>query len=148
MSLANLSPSSKIWVYKSNRELTASEQAMIRQELDLFIPQWASHGNQLMGGAEVRENWFVVLAVDESKSMASGCSIDTSVQFMKALGKELHVDFFDRMHLLIAKEGMKVQVHFSELGSHADWEVFNPLVSTLEEFNSNWLIPVKESQFA
>ena len=148
MSLSNLSPSSKIWVYKSNRELTLTEQAFIREELDLFIPQWASHGNKLFGGAEVRENWFVILAVDETQSMASGCSIDTSVQFMKALGKELNVNFFDRMHVLIAKEGLKTQVHFSELGSHQDWELYNPLVPTLEEFNSNWLIPVNKSQFA
>lgn len=148
MSLSNLSPSSKIWIYKSNRELTASEQAFIREELDIFIPQWASHGNKLFGGAEVRENWFVVLAVDETQSMASGCSIDTSVQFMKALGKELNVDFFDRMHVLISKEDMKTQVHFSELGSHADWDVYNPLVSTLEEFNFSWLVPIKESRFA
>ncbi|MDG1333497.1 MAG: hypothetical protein P8P74_14270 [Crocinitomicaceae bacterium] len=148
MSLSNLSPSSKVWVYKSNRELTSSEQEFIRKELDIFIPQWASHGNQLFGGAEVVENWFVVLAVDETQSAASGCSIDTSVQFMKALGKELNVDFFDRMHVLIAKEDMKVQVHFSELGSHSDWDVYNPLVSNLEEFRSAWLTPIKESQFA
>lgn len=137
MSLSNLSPSSKIWVYKANRELTPSEQVLIREELDVFIPQWASHGNKLFGAAEVRENWFVVLAVDETQSMASGCSIDTSVQFMKALGKELNVDFFDRMHVLIAKEDMKVQVHFSELGSHSDWDLYNPLVANLQELNSN-----------
>ena len=148
MSLSNLSSSSKIWIYKSNRELTLSEQSFIREELDLFIPHWASHGNKLFGGAEVRENWFVVLAVDETQSTASGCSIDTSVQFMKALGKELNVDFFDRMHVLITNGEMKVHVHFSELGSHPDWELYNPLVSNLEEFNSRWLIPVKESQFA
>ena len=77
MSISNLSPTSKIWIYKSNRELTQSEQAFIREELNVFIPQWASHGNQLFGGAEIFENWFVVLAVDEEKSMASGFSIDT-----------------------------------------------------------------------
>ena len=148
MGLSNLSPASKIWVYKSNRELTSSEQALIRKELDLFIPQWASHGNQLFGGAEVVENWFVVLAVDESQSMASGCSIDTSVQFMKALGKELNVDFFDRMQVLISKGEEKEQIHFSDIGNHSDAKLYNPLVTNLSEYSSNWLIPVKESQFA
>ncbi len=148
MSISNLSPSSKVWVYKSNRELTVPEQTFILKELDIFIPQWVSHGNQLFGGAEVVENWFVVLAVDETQSMASGCSIDTSVQFMKAVGKELNVDFFDRMQVLIDNAGEKEQVHFSEIGDHKEAKIYNPLISTLAEFNSNWLIPVKESQFA
>lgn len=145
MSFSNLSSSSKVWVYKSNRELIPAEQAFIREELALFIPQWASHGNKLYGAAEVIEDWFVVLVVDETQSMASGCSIDTSVQFMKAVGKELNVDFFDRMHVLITNGDMKVQVHFSELGSHTDWEIYNTLVSNLTEFQSKWLIPVSNS---
>ncbi|PIE86592.1 MAG: ABC transporter ATPase [Bacteroidetes bacterium] len=148
MSWNNLSPSSKVWIYKANRELTASEQDFIRKELDVFIPQWAAHGNSLFGGAEVVENWFVVLVVDESQTIASGCSIDTSVQFMKALGKELNVDFFDRMHVLISDAGEKKQVHFSEIGNHPEAKIYNPLVSTLGEFTSNWLVPVNESQFA
>ncbi len=148
MTLNNLSPSSKIWIYKSNRELTASEQELIRKELDIFIPQWAAHGSSLFGGAEVLENWFVVLAVDESQTMASGCSIDTSVQFMKALGKELNVDFFDRMQVLMDLNGEKKQVHFSEIGENPDAKIYNPLVSSLGEFHSSWLIPVNESQFA
>lgn len=148
MSISNLSPTSKIWIYKSNRELTSSDQAFIREELNSFIPQWASHGNQLFGGGEIFENWFVVLAVDESQSMASGCSIDTSVQFMKAVGKELNVDFFDRMHVLISNGNEKEQIHFSDISNHPDSKIYNPLISNLADFNSNWLVPVKESQFA
>ena len=148
MGISNLSPSSKIWIYKSNRELTSSEQAFIREELNLFIPQWASHGNQLFGGAEILENWFVVLAVDETQSMASGCSIDTSVQFIKALGKELNVDFFDRMHVLIENGNGKEQIHFSDIGKYPNSKIYNPLVTNLADFKRSWLIPVKESQFA
>lgn len=147
MSISNLSPTSKIWVYKSNRELTSSDQAYIREELDTFIPQWASHGNQLFGGGEIVENWFVVLAVDESQSMASGCSIDTSVQFIKAVGKEINVDFFDRMHVLISNGDEKEQIHFSDISNYSDSKIYNPFVTNLADFNSKWLIPVKESQF-
>jgi len=148
MNLSNLSPSSKVWVYKSSRELTQSEQELIHKELDIFIPQWASHGNSLFGGGKVVDNWFVVLAVDETQTAASGCSIDTSVQFMKALGKELNVDFFNRLQVLIERDGEKQQVHFTEIGSYPEAKIYNPLVSNLEELESNWLIPVQESQFA
>lgn len=147
MELSSLSPTAKVWIYTSNRELSAPEQAFIREELSRFIPQWASHGNQLFGAAEVVENWFVVLAVDESKSMASGCSIDTSVQFIKAIGKELSIDFFNRMNVIITNNDEKRVIHFSEITNFPDWKIYNPLISTLSEYHSNWPQPISESQF-
>ena len=148
MNLSNLSPSSKVWLYKADRKLTLPEQAFIEKELEIFIPQWASHGNKLFGAGQVAHDWFIILVVDETHSSASGCSIDTSVQFVKALGKELNIDFFDRMHVLIEQEGKQEQVHFSEISKHSEAKVYNPLISTLEDYRTNWLIKVSESQFA
>ena len=141
----NLSPDSRVWVYKSSRRLTTEEQQFIQQELDTFISRWAAHGNQLFGKGAVREDWFVVLAVDEAKGAASGCSIDTSVQFMKALGEELNVNFFDRMKVLIKEGDHKSEIHFSELGNHPDAKVYHPMVRTLHALQNNWLVPVRSS---
>ena len=55
------------------------------------------------------KNRFLILAVDESQASASGCSIDSSVKFVKAMESELGTDFFNRMNLVIlnAKEELE-----------------------------------------
>lgn len=148
MYFENLSPESKVWIYKADRELTSQEVQMIESSLAEFIPQWAAHGNKLFGGARVLHDWFVVIAVDEKQQMASGCSIDTSVRFMQDLGRKLNIDFFNRLKVLIEKDGERQQVAFSELGEYADWSVYNPMITNLNDLNHNWLKVISESQFA
>ena len=41
-------------------------------------------------------NSILILAVDEARKAASGCSIDSSVHMIKHLEKELKIDFFNR----------------------------------------------------
>lgn len=146
--METLLPTSRVWIYKSNRVMTETEQSLISKELDDFIPGWASHGNQLFGAAEIVHDWFVVLVVDESKSMASGCSIDSSVQFIKMLGEKCGLDFFDRMHVLVEKDGQAKNVHFSDLSDYQDCTLYNPFVDNLADYRSNWKVKVSESSFA
>lgn len=139
---------SRVWTYKANRKLTAEDKGVIAEILNDFVPKWASHGNQLFGGWEVRHDWFVVLAVNEDQSMASGCSIDSSVQIMKSIGKAIDVDFFNRMNVLIEKEQELKEVHFSELSQFGDWKVFNPMITKLDELQNAWPQLIAESPFA
>ena len=131
-----LSDSSKVWVYTASRELSPSEIEFARKEIDIFAQNWAAHGSALTALGDVLENRFVVLAVDEASANASGCSIDTSVQFMKALGQELDIDFFNRMFFYTAE---MEKVHFSDLANSGK-EVFNTLAKNLGELRNQWLI--------
>ena len=148
MNLSNLSPDSRVWVYKADRPMSESERNSISEELNNFIPQWAAHGANLFGGAEVLNEWFVAIAVDESQVLASGCSIDSSVKFIREVGARLNINFFDRMHVLIHKDGEDQNVHFSELSNFQDWKIYDPMVETLGDYNANWLVNVSESRFA
>ena len=76
---------SRVWIYQSDRKLTADEVVQIQMNLDNFTRSWTAHNNQLKAKAEIRYNRFLVLIVDESQAGASGCSIDKSVNFMKQL---------------------------------------------------------------
>ena len=140
-------PESKVWIYASNRELTQKDQETITSELEPFISEWAAHGKGLLGKSSILENRFVVLVVDESKAMASGCSIDTSVRFMKDLGAKLNIDFFDRLKLYVEKDRHFDRVSLSELHEYGDWDVYNPMISSLKELRENWKIPVHSSPF-
>ena len=50
------------------------------------------------------------------------------------------------MLVLLKKEEEYKRIYFSELSSHLDFEMFNPLVKNLKELRTNWLIPVRESE--
>ena len=120
MSFSQFSPQSKIWVYTADREFSVKESAEINTKLQAFINEWAAHGSSLYGGAEIVENRFIVLCVDESKVSASGCSIDTSVGFIKSIGNQLNIDFFNRLNFWIVKDGELVKVAFSNLLEYQD----------------------------
>jgi hypothetical protein len=147
MLFPNLPDSSKVWIYQSQTEISEEMQVEIQQKLNLFISGWAAHGAELFGDTAILENYFVVLAVDEAKVKASGCSIDTSVHFIRSLGESFQLDFFKRMHVLIETNGIKEIVHFSELASHSESFIFDPMITTLGELRRSWKIKISESRF-
>lgn len=135
----NLPDSSRVWIYQSQTPIPQEAQTEIQIKLDEFVRQWAAHKVQLYGGSAILEDYFIVLAVDESKTMASGCSIDTSVHFIKTIEKEYNLNLFDRLNVVIEQNGEKKIVHFSEVGNYAGATFFNPMVTTLGEFREKWV---------
>jgi hypothetical protein len=138
----------RVWVYSSNRFLIAEEKTFIEQKLKNFISQWATQGKDLYADAAILHNNFITISVDESKIPSSGCSIDSSVRFMKELGKELNIDFFNRLSVLIEKDGELKRIHYNEIGEYTDWNLFNPVVNTIDELRNNWLIPIVGSVYS
>jgi len=148
----NFSENSKVWIYQSTRELTADELARITVILNNFTTGWTAHNNQLKAKAEIRYNRFIVLVVDETQAGASGCSIDKSVNLMKALEQEFNITLFDRFNIAY-RDGDTIKsvgrFEFEDLikqgGVNADTIVFNNLVPTLGDLNTKWEVPLKNS---
>lgn len=140
----NYPHSSRLWVFGANRFLSRNEEEVIRKELDSFLRGWATHGKDLYGSFDILHDNFIVIAVDEDKVPASGCSIDTLTQFIKSLEKSLGISFFDRLKILIKKDEEYKRIHFSDLTQFPDWKMFNPMVSNVKDFNEKWFIPVSE----
>lgn len=147
MLFPNFPENSKVWVYAANRFFTEHESKIIQHNVDLFTKQWAAHGSGLVATGSILHNSFIVLVADENQVKASGCSVDSSVRFIKDIGKEFEIDFFNRLHLLIEKKGEFKRIHFSELQTYSDWNLFNPLVQNLKELRENWCVQIAESQF-
>lgn len=144
---------SRVWIYQSNRTLSQSEVDRINKEAALFLASWKAHGAQLHAAIEVIYNHFVVISVDEKVALASGCSIDTSVKFMKELQESLQIDFLDRMQIAYKDESGKIQLlalpNFQKAIENGfvneQTIVFNNLVQSKEEFLSNWEVPLHKS---
>jgi len=147
MLFPNLPESSKVWIYQSQTPISAESQIEMQKKLDLFISGWAAHGDELFGTSAILEDYFVVLVVDEAKVKASGCSIDTSVHFIRQLGKTFQLDFFSRLNMLIENDNQKRIVHFSDLAEFGDSFIYDPLIKSLGEFRKSWKVKISESRF-
>lgn len=118
-----------------------------------FVSTWAAHGSALAGKGYIKYNLFLILEVDEAQAGVTGCSIDSSVRFIKGLEQSYGVNFFDRMKVsfkdatgtvrLVGREEFERLVKDSEVT--ADTMVFNNLIQQGEELLTNWEIPFKDS---
>lgn len=148
----NFDPSSRLWVYLSNRPFTDVEVSDINLALKHFCKEWTAHGSNLKAFGEVRFNRFILLMVDESQAGASGCSIDKSVHFIKAIEQEYGVTLFNRL-LFAWKKGEEIRVsELRDLQQLADSGeitgstiVFNNTITSKKELDEKWMIPLKES---
>jgi hypothetical protein len=145
MKFETLNPESRVWLYQANRALSPTEISWLQDELNQFTEQWAAHGNQLQAAGKVLNPFFIALAVDLTHENASGCSIDASVLFVKAVGTELQVDFFNRLKMWVELEdGRTQQVAFRELATYPANFVFNPLVEKLSELDAKFKVKVAD----
>ncbi len=148
----SLPPESKIWIYQSNRKFSEEEWAAIDTDLKVFVDSWAAHGTSLEASYQLQYNRFIILAVNPEVQMATGCSIDKSVEFIQGLEKKYEVDLLDKMNVtfkLGEHIAHKPLIEFKKMAKEKavseNTIVFNNLVNTIEEWNDNWEVPAGES---
>lgn len=146
MYFPQLASDSRVWVYQSNRPFSENEKVQLTEAFKVFVDSWAAHGSKLVADATIIGDYFVVLAVDEKTAMASGCSIDSSVKFIKTIGQQFNIDFFNRLKLVVQNNVEVKMISFSDLGQYEDWKIYNTLVNTINLLNTSFLIPVNESE--
>lgn len=145
--IENFSPSSRVWYYLADRSFDGTESDYIQSKLDEFVTvHWKSHGAKLDATGILLHNQLIALSVDDNSLGASGCSIDSSVKFIKDLGAELKVDFFNRMYVLISNGEETLRIHISDLANYKEWNLLNPIVSTVQDVQEKGLLSVSESE--
>ncbi|AHM61349.1 hypothetical protein D770_15475 [Flammeovirgaceae bacterium 311] len=149
---SQLPDTARIWVYAAPRAFTQEELSFINTTAPEFLNGWATHGTPLQAAFQVLEDQFLILAVDEDVQAASGCSIDSSMGYVRMLEKELNLTLTDRS-LVYFREGEKINTYpLTELkplikqGKIApQTQLINTLVATKEELEQKWLLPAAES---
>lgn len=143
---------SRVWVYQSNRLFTAAEAAAITSQIKAFVGEWTAHKLKVYADGALLYNRFIILAADEQQVGVSGCSIDSSVRFIKELGAQYGVDFFDRFHVAykvgeevrsVDRAGFEVLIASGTITP--DTFVYNNLVDNLADLRTKWKVPFKES---
>lgn len=150
--LIALEDHAKIWVYQANRDLVYDEIDELRPEIFRFVDQWTSHHNSVLGYGNIFHKRFIALFVDETMAATSGCSIDSSVAFVKSTGQKFGLDFFDRLNFTYLDGEDVRDIKNTDLGSsikegtiNEDTLFFDNLVKTKGDFLRSWIKPLKES---
>lgn len=98
MSLADVSElpdSARAWIFGADRSPGPSETGRLLDAVSRFLQSWTAHSRELRAALAWREHRFLVVALDEGRVPASGCSIDALVGRLRELGEELSLDLLD-----------------------------------------------------
>lgn len=147
-----LPDAARLWIYQSSRKLTPAEVRAITDAMQAFVNQWGAHGVRLKAAAKVVHDRFVMLAVDEEPQAASGCSIDNSVQMMKALEQQFSLGLLERTAVAFWMNDEVVVLEQHELSPklgegywNGDTLVFNNTITTNKELKTRWLVPARST---
>jgi hypothetical protein len=80
-----LPDSSRVWTFGSDRALEAEQDKLLLREVDEYLEGWKAHGAPLTVGREWRDGRFLAVAVDQSDTGATGCSIDGLFRVLQGL---------------------------------------------------------------
>ena len=146
---SRFSDDARVWVYPSNRPFEDAEVDQIKSDLASFTEEWAAHGNKLYASADVISPHFIVFVVQDDQTLPSGCSIDSSVHFVKSIQTKYNVDFFDRLHVYISSDATIQKIHISELSERdGATKIFDTLISRLGELRNDWPKALAQSNYA
>ena len=147
-----LQDTSRVWVYQSNREFSEEEVREIGSRLEDFIAKWTRHGDDLKASYNILYNHFIILAVDESFTQVSGCSIDASTHLFRSLEQSFQVELLNKLNTAF-RNGNHINVvsladfrkYVKEERIQPETTVFNNLVQTKRELETSWDVPAEKS---
>ena len=148
----DLPETARVWIYQANRLLDETQKDNLATNAATFCQQWEAHSTPLKSAFKILHDKFLVLAVDEGYNLASGCSIDSSVRFVKQAEQKLGINFFDRTQVafLIDDNVYTTRLHTikEEISAgkiEPETLTFNLQAQNVAEFQKKWLMPVQES---
>ena len=81
----NLPDASRVWVFGSDSALSEEGTTTLLKAVEEHLTEWKAHGEPLTVGSQLRDNRFLVIAVDQATAGATGCSIDGLFRVLQGL---------------------------------------------------------------
>ena len=147
-----LPPNAKVWIYQSDSNLSSKDVELIEKEVKFFLNNWSSHNKEIESSFEIRYNRFLIIGLNENINLASGCSIDKSVNFIKNLQSILKVNFLNRLDVAY-KIGNEInsisllefQTMLRENKLSKDSIVYNNMIDTKKSYLNSWETTIENS---
>lgn len=152
---ADFPDNARVWIYQSTRLFSLAEAFAIEEMLDNFTAQWQSHGRPVKARGYLFFGQFIVLLADESATLVSGCSTDSSVALIKKIEQAFTTPLLDRTQLAFVVNDKierlplaQVDYAFEKGFIDADTLYFNNTVQTKKALEQEWIIPLSKSWLA
>tara|TARA_B100000941_G_C28475444_1_gene538873 strand:- start:227 stop:712 length:486 start_codon:yes stop_codon:yes gene_type:complete len=152
LSFDKISDESRVWIFQSSHIIPQSYIESLEIKIENFLKTWTSHGNKLVVSYKIKYNLFIIIALDQSQSSASGCSIDKLVIFIKKLEEEFSVRLLDRLDIsykhnniisVIRLDHFKRKIFEKKIDNSTI--VFNNLIKLKSDLENNWEVPLANS---
>ncbi|MDG1747706.1 MAG: hypothetical protein P8I77_07795 [Bacteroidia bacterium] len=148
MSLERLPDNSRVWFFGSDRLLNDEEKSSLSIELQEFVSSWKAHGAELAASFEILHDCILIVAVDESVTPPTGCSID---KVFKLLEKQAS-NWFNRLLIwrafcntakIYTVDELQLALEASEVDR--DTIIINSTVRSLTEVRKSLYISINDS---
>jgi len=155
VSFDQLPAHARIWIYQANRPLAQDELAAVAPALQQFADEWTSHGRALAASAAFLHHQFLVIGLDEAVADASGCSIDSSVRFVRALEQALGVTLLEKSQLAFLVDGevqlvdrRQLKAAVAEGRLRPETPYFDNTIAQRRQLGSAWPAPAASTWLA
>ena len=141
---SKISDESKVWIYSSEKKLNINQLAYIKKKISNHLVNWQSHKKDIEAAVDIVEDRFIIIAVDEAKVSASGCSIDSLQRLIQDIELYLSISLLNRLNIYCIINDKIVCVPLSSLKDKVDsGTLFYDLTINRKFQLSNFLKPIK-----
>lgn len=152
---SHFAATARVWIYQASRLFSLAEAFTIEEQIENFTAQWQSHGQPVAAKGFLFFGQFIVLLADESKTMVSGCSTDSSVALIKKMEQEFAVSLLDRTQLAFVVNDKIERLPLAQIDYalqkryiNGDTLYFNNAITTKADLETNWIVPLSKSWLA
>lgn len=145
----------KVWIYPSSRKFYNSEIEEITDKVQFFVANWKAENADFKASYKILYNRFIILTADDVATPLNNKDIDASVRFILKLQEAYKIELLDKMNVCF-KQGEYVQYKdlkdFKKLLKNKALTgktiIFDNLITTKQDFENFWEIPIEESWYS
>lgn len=148
-----LEANAKLFLYPSDKKFHPELFTAVENKLEVFVKEW-SNNNDIEAGFSIKYQRFIIIAVNNTKPITTSI-IDELVTFIFKLQLEHELELLDKLNVCF-KQGEYVQYKdvkaFKQLiknkSVNQNTIVFDNLINTKEELESDWELPAEDTWYA
>jgi hypothetical protein len=156
VSFASLPDESRVWIFGSARPLAGPTAERLLSEVDRYLASWNAHGAPLTCARDWRDEHFLIIGVDTTTEMASGCSVDGLFRTLQQVEQSLEARLLGGGRIFYRDMDGRVQMTSrAELGAlvergdvSAETPVFDTSLTTAGDVRRRFEVPARATWVA